>query len=428
MSALASPPPHDLEAEAAVLGAVLRAPENLSWLLVEEKLRPAHFYAKRHAEVWAAIVGLSDASEPVDPLTVRAALVKRGQPVEAEFLANLMRTAPSARVENARAHARRLVELARLRAKRLGALRILEAVEASDLAAVAEAESALLEDDSVERRSGGTPQDVADAIMHYVTAEDRAAWPTPFEALTKRLGGGWRPGQVTILSGWSGFGKSVLADQIAEKVAEKGASVKLYLTEMTVEERGLRYVARHADIPFLRLLGGNIHADEWDRFTRAVASIPFGIENVVDWTPEEVAHDARRSGLDFVVVDIIHEFDYEDEADLRRMMRTFRRLAETASCHVLLVAHLNDARSQTVLPPPVPRDLKGASALRQAANNVMFVHRDQSEDGTEILDDGRIYFSKVRNGIPGGLHVRFQGSRMRFLVADDVAPVQAQAA
>lgn len=421
-SAFDSAPPHDLEAERAVLGALLREPEGLSWILVEEKLRPAHFYRESHAHAWAAMVALYDRSEPVDPLTVRVEMEKRGQGAPAaEAFAGLMRAAPSGNVENIRSYARRVVELARLRSKRLGAFRLLEAVEERDLGAIAEAESALMEGED-ERTSGGSPQDVADALVKYVSEGQGAAWPLPFDALSRALGGGLRRGQVTVLSGWSGFGKSVMADQIAETAAKHGAKVKLYLTEMTVEERGMRYVARHTDLPFMRLLQGDVRGEEWDAFQAAVASIPFGMVNVADWHPDEVAHDARRNGIDLVVVDLIHEFDYEDEADLRRIMRTFTRLSQTADCHVLLVAHLNDARSQTVMPAPVPRDLKGASALRQGAHNVMFVHRDQTDDGTEILNTGRAYFSKVRNGIPMGIHVTFQGSRMRFLLADAPPP------
>ena len=410
-------PPSDAEAERALLGAMLKDPEGLSWILVEEKLRQAHFYREAYAVTWASMVALYDRSEPVDPLTVRAEMEKRGQGVTAEQLASLIRAVPAGGLDNARAYARRIVELARLRAKRLSAYRILEAVGEQDMGAVAEAESALLEGEH-ERPGGGSPQDVGDLLVKYVSEGQGAAWPLPFENLSRRLGGGLRRGQVTVLSGWSGFGKSVFADQIAEKAASHGAKTKLYLTEMTVEERGMRYVARHADLSFMRLLAGEVKAEEWDLFQRTVNCLPFGMVNVADWHPDEVAHDARRNGIDLVVVDLIHEFDYEDEADLRRIMRTFTKLAQTANCHVLLVAHLNDARSQTMLPAPVPRDLKGASALRQGAHNVLFVHRDQSDDGTEILNTGRIYFSKVRNGVPGGIHATFQGSRMRFLPAE----------
>lgn len=416
-----SAPPADLDAERAVLGAVLRDPSILSWVLVEEKLRPAHFYRESHANAWTAMVGLYDAGEPVDALTVRVEMERRGQVVKAEVFAALMRACPSTLVDNVRAYAHRMVELARLRAKRLQAHRLLEAVEEQDMAAVAEAESALLEGDD-ERKGGGTPADVADALIRYVSDGQVEAWSTPFPALTKRLGGGWRRGQVTVLSGWSGFGKSVFADQIMAQAARSGAKTKLYLTEMTVEERGMRHVAREGDLPFLKLLAGTVAPADWDTFTKVASEIPYGMVNVADWTPDEVAHDARRNAIDMVVVDLIHEFDYEDEADLRRIMRTFTRLAQTADCHVLLVAHLNDARTGTILPAPVPRDLKGASALRQGAHNVLFVHRDQSDDGTEILNTGRIYFSKVRNGVPGGLHVIFQGSRMRFLAAEAPPP------
>src|SRR6478672_6698923 len=72
-------PPHNLEAEKSVLGAVLLDERHLFTLLVEEHLRPEHFYREQHGAVFAAMIALHESDSKIDPLTVAEALRERGK-------------------------------------------------------------------------------------------------------------------------------------------------------------------------------------------------------------------------------------------------------------------------------------------------------------------------------------------------------------
>jgi replicative DNA helicase len=143
---------------------------------------------------------------------------------------------------------------------------------------------------------------------------------------------------------------------------------------------------------------------------------------------QEIRHDVMRIRPDLVGLDIVHEIPYEDEKDLRRIAQTLTQTAREAGCHVLAAVHLNDARSVGHYPPaPALRDIKGASAIRQGADNVLLLHRfEEEQEGRGTGDpgeDAEIHVAKVRNGILGKQRLRFEGRLMRFELPFDAATV-----
>jgi replicative DNA helicase len=413
-------PPHDLDHEAAVLGAILSSSVVLPYVRVEEGLRPGHFYRERYAAIYSAALGLAEAGEPVDLLTVAAELQRRGAGVpEAEL--DLLTAAPPS-VGNIRAYARRVVELARLRQKAQGAYAILEGVAHEDRDRIAEGEAGLV----VEHTSNATstPEELGVALLERHKPGARVeAFPFPFDLLNYYTAGGMRPGGVTLVGGWSSHGKSVFLDQILEGVAKR-ARVHLYINEMTREERVDRYAARAAGLDLSRLLMGRVRDDEYKALFEAAKSVPYGITDAAELGGDvsEVVHHIRANSFQVVGVDILHLFDHDEERDLARISRALNRVAKAAKCHVVATVHLNEKRViGATRPPPTLGDIRGSGMLKNDADNVAFVFREQVEDGTELLDEGRVYFAKVRQGVLGGVPVIFNGRRARFEL-DATAP------
>jgi replicative DNA helicase len=412
-------PPHDLEAEEAVLGTVLMADACIAWLATDEGLRPEHFYREKHRLVYEAALALYRQNERVDVLTCWAELERRGAEgvtkADVHYLAGV---AGAFGME--RPYARRIVELAEFRRKLHVAYAIEAGVEARDAEAIAKAEASLVEGD-VRAVKTLTPDQLADDVWAYVTGEVPAddGWPFPWRRITDNTAGGMRRGEVTLLGGWSSHGKSAALDQILAHVAKRGVKTHLYINEMTPRQRTLRFIARLSGIPFKRLRQGQLHGDEEQRlFVKAVndfRNLGIGLTDITDWSAEDIALDIKRRGWDLAGVDILHLIDHEEERDLGRISRAFNRVSKAADCHLVVTVHFNERRVQSAKrPAPTLGDIRGSGMLKNDADNVLFVHREQSEDGTEVLNDGRIYLAKVRNGELGGIDVHFRGDRMRF--------------
>jgi len=194
--------------------------------------------------------------------------------------------------------------------------------------------------------------------------------------------------------------------------------VHLYINEMTRRERGLRTVSRMTGISLLRLSQGKLRDGEHPRFLAAIQGLPHGITDVAGWTAEEIAHDIRRHRWDAAAVDILHLIEHDEERDLARISRALNRAAKLAECHILATVHLSEHRvKQAKRPRPTLGDIRGSGSLKNDADNVLFVFREQSSDGTTVEDEGAVYLAKARNGELGGVPVVFEGRHMRFLAA-----------
>lgn len=394
--------------ERGLVGAILMAPAAVLGRAWDAGLRRDHFHDRTARHVFEAALALQERGEDVDvPSLAAESGVDRGD-VEA-----LAVRAPA--VAAIAGYVRRIMEAAERRVKRDAAYRILEGVAGGDRDVIADGEG-LLHVERADSRSL-TPDALAHRTVDRLEAPP-AGWATPWRTLTRHLAGGLRPGQTTILGGYTSHGKSVVADQVAEHVARGGVPTHVFLTEMAPEDRGLRYVARDARISLGKLMAGTLEGDDAERAVRAAASIPFGVTEASGWTPEDVAREIVRRRYGLAVVDLFHGLNVGDgqTADWDRASRVLNAAARRSGAHVVLVAHLNRNRANGALPMPTLADLRSTGSLANDADNVVFVWRAQSNDGTVLEDSSRIYVAKARNGVVGGAEEEFSfdGPRQTF--------------
>ena len=278
-------------------------------------------------------------------------------------------------------------------------------------------------------RTFGT-EDVANVLLDSLqttTKVERLPWP--LAGLNDLAGGGARPGQVIVISGPSNHGKSAFADQTLEAMVERTDAprrrARLYLNEMTVQERSVRIAARRSGLP-KRMIEqweggfGSPSDKQWQRLMGAMAEQPIEITECDGWTAEDICRDARRNPVDVICVDIVQRLPRVHERrveDMEQASNLFDRLAKDLRCVVILVAHVNRGRVRQDGTYDVPSrtDLKDADALGQDADDVVFVWREQDRDTKKPLDDGLVFFAKGRGHELGGVHVVFDGERQKFV-------------
>lgn len=414
---MASPvitPPCNGEAEESLLGAVLVAPGYLTGVLATVGLRKDHFYFRSNAEVFDAICTLHERGEAIDPLTVQAEMIRAGIEVEPGRIERMAATVPAP--GGALTYARIIIEEAQWRI-RLNAARQMEmAVGDRDEEAMSEAQSQL-DTNIVHQSSDFEPTDLQAIAERLIEGGDSPAIPYPFEKLNRLTAGGMRRGQTILLAGHTSHGKSFLLDQILDR-ASRECRVRLYMNEMTLEERLARRLSTKANVPYDRLMENRLDLEQLGRVQKELdRGLPYGITYCPGWTADEIANHMRAHRWDLAAVDILHRVPYKDTRDLDMISSSLANCAKQSDTALILVTHLNEGRVMgPVRPRPTLGDIRGTGSLKNDADSVLFLFRKQTPEG-EPTDEGAIYFAKVRGGRVGGMKATFNPKRLRWEVA-----------
>lgn len=396
----------DLEVEQAALSCVLLAQPYMPKML-DAGLRPEHFHSSDHKQCFDAMVRLFDQGEVIDHITVQ-----RTSGVDGDYVALLASAAPSPGA--AVSYAKRIVELAgRRRTVEAGRL-LIDAGISGDVALREEAEALLAAHSGQAEARTYTPEQLASRFWDRLERGKSKAWSFPYRRLNE-LVGGMRPGEVTLIGGWTSHGKSVLLDDILTSAATR-ANTHLFINEMTADERIDRFVSKQTAIPSLLVANkGALTQPQIVKVVDAVAKIPYGITEASGWSAQDIRREIRRRSYEVVGVDILHLIEYREERDLASISRTLNIAAKESGCHILATVHLKDERLKSAIPPaPTLSDIKGAGALKQDADNVLFVYRECDEVGAPGVDS-KVWFAKARQGQTGGVRLEFDGNRMTFV-------------
>lgn len=394
------------EAEVAVVGALLMG-GGMVPAVIDTGLLAEHFYSEADGDAYRAILALHDEGKGVDPLLLGQALGISTGMVEGRYF-------PVVSLGNAARYATTIVDLARWRQRLAAGREIQRAAETQDEQLFAVAEASLLAPSR--RESVFDKQRLRALLLDRIEGQPVERFPLPFSALSRLLAGGLRRGGVTLIGGWTSHGKTVFLDQVSTYVAEHSAArVWAWINEMSPEERGTRMLAQMADLPLERIEASELNEKEKARAIYALDHLPFEIVACPGWSVEAITRDIRVRTPDLACVDILHKIPHRETADLAHISRALGDCAKIADCHILVTVHLNRGRIVTAArPQPTLADLKGASALEQDADNVIFVWREDDAETGLPTNVGQIYVAKARQGRPGGIAVTFDGTHARF--------------
>lgn len=419
--------PCDIDAERNLLGAVIAAPRFLNGVLVDTGLKAEHFYLDKHRQIFEAICGLHDADRAIDPTTINAELRERNLlgTVGEHTAAELFAACPAA--GNARSYAEVIVREAEWAVRLEAKMMLDEAITVRDAGKLADAE-ALLQTDLTREDADLEPDDLREIAFDLLEKGGAEAFPWPFKRLNDLCSGGMRRGEFVVIGGHSSHGKSQLLDQTLTGLHKSGLRIRLYINEMSAQQRVARIVNRKTGIPYSKIIRGALDRVEMKAATAALNeenTFPFGFTLAAGWSALDIAHHIRRNAYDIAAVDIMHLIQYEDERDLSAITATFARTAVQANCVVISTAHLNEKRvTGVVRPRPMLGDLRGSGSIKNDADIVCMVWREQDEETGDPQPQGEIYLPKVRNGPTGGMRAYFKGENLSFtpLAGDDLEP------
>lgn len=407
----------DVQAERAVLGSALLNPVLLPALLNVTGVRPDHFGDATHAALLLAMAAIHDRGDALDSLVLQHELIDGGVVPADRVPALIDSVSDVPDSSNWRAYASRVRDLHHRRELRRAAGLIAEAADRGDAAKVAEAEALLMTPEDAEATTW-TAEQRAERYWQRRDGEAPAVFSWPFRDLDRWTGGGLRRKQIVLIGGWTSNGKSIIYDQILDRMAEHGLSVHSYINEMSEEERTDRLVARVSGVPHWKIQERATDDRDKVKETAALNSIRVGLTECAGWTAEEIARHIKWNHWDVAGVDIVHEIPHEertDERGLSKIIQTLRAAAKQTDCALIACVHLNDNRVTTPQrPAPVMRDVRGSGMLVRGADVVLLIHRDDNSDGMPT-DEGMLFAAKIRGGKPNAMAVAFDDQRLRFL-------------
>ncbi|MDD5596977.1 MAG: replicative DNA helicase [Victivallaceae bacterium] len=449
------PQPHSLEAERAVLAAMLREPRPCIDMVTEQLGTADAFYSHIHREVFKAVDALYNQSDlGVDLISVAHQLTKNGtlEDIGGEiFLAELYNSiATTANLESWCDIVREFFILRNMINVCSEALLKCydDSINAKEL--IDRIESDLFEVRNVTSRSDivtlkETLGETFRNIQALIDGKIEIGIPTGLPDLDKMIGG-MKPGEMFVLGARPSIGKTSLALNLIRNIAvqtSKPRSVALFSLEMTSEQIARRLICTEARIPESRFFDGSFKNNEMSKLTQAVNVLQKAkifIDPTGGLTIAELRAKARRlkmmHDIEFIVIDYLQLMKADGRAESRQqevaeISSGIKKLAKELNIPILVLAQLNREVEKTAGASARPRlsHLRESGSIEQDADIVSFLHRDRDEAKSISLEqdqagvDAELILEKNRNGQTGVVKMKFFPSRMEFVnvkyTADD---------
>jgi replicative DNA helicase len=404
-------PPQDIAAEQSVLGGMLLSKDAIADVV--EILKSHDFYRPVHATVFEIILDLYGRGEPADGVTVAAALADAGDLQRVggvPYLHTLIESVPTAanaayyaRIVSERAVLRRLVE-AGTKIVQLGygtggngGRDVDDIVDLAQQAVYDVTERRVSEDFAILADMLQPTLDEIEAVG--ATNGMMTGVPTGFSDLDRLLNG-LHPGQLIIVAGRPGLGKSTASMDIARNAAIRAnCASAIFSLEMSKIEIVMRLLSAEARVPLHILRSGQLSDDDWTKLARRMGEIseaPIFVDDTPSMNLMEIRAKARRlkqrHDLKLIVVDYLQlmtspkrtESRQQEVADLSRGLKL---LAKEVECPVIAVSQLNRGPEQRTDKRPQLSDLRESGCLT-AATRVMRADDNSEVALGELLESG----------------------------------------
>jgi replicative DNA helicase len=429
-------PPASIEAERAVLGAVLLEEQTLATVL--NHVKAEDFYREAHQLLFNALCSLFERSEPIDMVTVSERLKTDGALDKVggmSYLAGLGDAVPAlsavehyARIVREKSLTRRMIYAA-AEVVKLGYDGNLAPRDYLDTSEKLVFE--VLDDTS---RSGMQPiKDVLKATIErvqqlYERKEGITGIRTGFEKFDK-ITLGLQASDLIILAARPAMGKTTFALNLAANAAlEGGAAVALFSLEMGSDQLVMRMLSSESRIELSKLRGGKLQGRDWDDLAHAAARLAEAriyIDETPAISPLDVRARARRlkleGNLDLVVIDYLQLMSAgrniaSREQQISEISRSLKELAKELHVPVIALSQLNRGLESRTDKRPMLSDLRESGAIEQDADIILFIYRDEVYNPEKTEDKGiaEIIIGKHRNGPTGVVRAKFFNTFTRF--------------
>lgn len=402
--------------ETALLGGLILFPEHLPQIMAVVK--PDDFAGAETRDIYEELLALSADKKPIDPLTVTAALVRRGMPqdIANEDITAAMAAAPLA--YNLPSYAEEVSGAGRLRRLRENvSAALISTGDAEQLAA--ELTDALKAEPP---RNSGKAKPLSKVIANYYQAKNLPDTDISLDTGYRRLDTllrGMRGTNLIVLAARPGVGKSAFALEIARSVAAKGHKVIIYSYEMSASELAERLVARAGTVTMDSLdeLSVDSPQDAWKPVIKAcseLSPLPISINDDPRTTVAQIRAEVLATpDVKLVIVDFLTLMRTDRRYDNRNLevgalSRELKMLAQELRIPVIALSQLNRGKDETER--PTLRDLRDSGEIEQNANKVIFLWRSDPDNPTAICAT----VAKNRRGHTGDVVFQFNGNYMSF--------------
>jgi len=437
-------PPQNLEAEQSVLGAIIIDNEALSKTI--EILNPDDFYKDSHRRLFNAMIGLFEKNEPIDIITLTDFLRRNNDldPIGGiAYLSLLANSIPTS--ANIRYHSKIVREKALLRAlistsNNINAKVYEDNLDADEMVDYAEKMIFDIADKRTKIAFSTMKDVIKDTFKMIEQLHDKK------EAITGIASGfndldeitsGFQPGDLIIVGGRPGMGKTAFALNIAQHVGiGMKEPIAIFSLEMSKEQLAMRMLCAEGMVDASLVRKGFISRQDWPKLTSAAGRLSGAsifIDDSSAITVLEVRAKARRlkmehRGLSLVVVDYLQlmrsrgNFERREQ-EISEISRSLKALAKELKVPVIALSQLNRAVEQRGDRKPTLADLRESGAIEQDADVIIFLYRDEVYNKNNPSNKGKaeIIVAKQRNGPTGTVNLTFLSDKTRFVDFSNVS-------
>ncbi|WP_035395445.1 replicative DNA helicase [Exiguobacterium sp. OS-77] len=430
-------PPQSIEAEQAVLGAIMIDADRL--ISASERLLPQDFYRASHQRIFEAMLVLSDRGEAIDLVTVTAELSTLGILDEIgglPYLAELAEGVPTAaninyyvNVVDQKSTLRRLIRTA-------GEI-VTDGYERQNEVDVLlnEAERKILEVSQGKGSASFIP--ISDVLTSaYATIDklhkqsgETTGIPTGFQDLDK-MTAGFQRNDLIIVAARPSVGKTAFALNISQNVATRAdENVAIFSLEMGAEQLVMRMLCAEGNVDAQRLRTGQLEEEDWGKLSLAMSNLSqAGI--YIDDTPGIRVNDIRAKcrrlkqehGLGMIMIDYLQLIQGNGRSsdnrqqEVSEISRSLKSLARELEVPVIALSQLSRGVESRQDKRPMMSDIRESGAIEQDADIVAFLYRDdyynkETEDANTI----EIIIAKQRNGPTGTVKLAFRKEFNKFV-------------
>ena len=430
-------PPHDLEAEQAIIGSMLTDRDAV--ISAIEILKEEDFYREDNKAIYTAILNLYNRAEPIDIITVKSELESMGKFEQVgglEYLAELPEKVPT--TANAMKYIKIVEEKSTLRRLIKTANEIIELgySPTEDVEDIMEgAEKKIFNIMQEKNQKGYAP--IKDVLVESFTKLEElynrkqhiTGVPSGFTELDYRTAG-FHGSELILIAARPAMGKTAFALNIATNAAVKAnVPVAVFSLEMSKEQLVNRILCSESMVDSNKVRTGKLEEDDWTKLAGAIGPLSEA-EIFIDDTPginiTEIRAKCRKLKLEknigMVVIDYLQLIQGSNkrggirEQEISEISRSLKILAKELDVPVIALSQLSRAAEQRPDHRPMLSDLRESGAIEQDADIVMFLYRDdyynQDSDKKDIAE---IIIAKHRGGSTGTVELLWLGSYTKFV-------------
>ncbi|MBQ2987282.1 MAG: replicative DNA helicase [Tyzzerella sp.] len=429
--------PHSIEAEQAVIGAMLMDKEAI--LTSSEIISGADFYQSAYGVVFEVIVEIYNEGKPVDLVTLQSRLKEKDVPAEIsslEFVRDLVAAVPTS--ANVKYYAEIVADKAMLR--RL--IKLNEEIENMCYLGKEPMEVVLETTEKkvfelVQKRNTGDFVPIKQVVLNALDKIEMASKnagsvtgiPTGFLDLDYKTAG-LQNSDLILVAARPSMGKTAFVLNIAQHVAFKvQKSVAIFSLEMSKEQLVNRLFALEAQVDAQSLRTGNLKDSDWEKLIESAGTIGKS-KLMIDDTPgisiSELRSKCRKMklehGLDLIIIDYLQLMSgrvggrsESRQQEISEISRALKGVARELNVPVIALSQLSRAVEQRPDHRPMMSDLRESGAIEQDADVVMFIYRDDYYNkDTEMKNVAEIIIGKQRNGAIGTINLTWLPQYTKF--------------